>query len=133
MNKDEMKYLDIKTFDLLRGREWRNLQEGDDKVHSCFLGLDPALHKYTLVSGQNFSTLGNEGDAEFQTKDLIIEPNEQTKPEEHGALLCCSPDFLDNLLLTEEIENVGKWVEHVELHGGFAYLVKIKGIHEVQV
>ena len=126
-----MHYLDIKTFDLLRGREWRNLQEGDDIVHPCFLGLDPRLHKYTLVSGENFSTQGNEGSVEFQSEDLIIEPNEETNPEEHGALLCCSPDFLDALLLTEEIDNAGKWVDHVELYGGSVFLVKIKGIEEV--
>lgn len=128
-----MKYLDIKTYDLLRNREWRNLQEGDDIVHPCFLGLDPLLHKYTLVSGENFSTLGKEGSVAFQSDDLIIEPNEKTNPEEHCALLCCSPDFLDNLLLTERIDNTEKWVNHIQSYGGSVFLVKIKGMQEVKL
>jgi hypothetical protein len=130
MNKNKLHCLDIETYDRLLSREWRNLQEGDDIVHPCFLGLDPTLHKYSLVSGENFSAEGKEGSVGFQTEDLIMKPTTESTPEAHGALLCCSPDFLDALLLTEKIDNAGEWVDRVELYGGYVFLVQTKGIQE---
>jgi len=130
MNKTNLNLLDTKTFDILRGREWRNLQEGDELTHPCFLGLDPILHKYALVSGENFAANGREGAVEFQSEDLMIEPHVNINTEEHGALLCFSPDFLDSLLLTEKIEHTKNWVDRVKLYGGHVFLVKTKGIQD---
>jgi hypothetical protein len=131
MDKNQFNYIDKKTFELLSGRKWRNLQEGDELVHACFNGLDPSLHKYALVTGENFKTKYKEGGVEFESGDIMFEPDDQRELEQHGALLCCSPDFLDSLLLTEEIENVEQWVSSAQLNGGILFLVKSKGSPEL--
>jgi hypothetical protein len=109
--KEPPKQLDSDTFDLLRGRKWKNLEADDSVKISWFDDLDADLYKYILVSGENFLSEGREGEEGFITENLIADPDFLVNDPSEKVIILFDGDIIDAAMLTDGIERAGSWLE----------------------
>lgn len=127
--KTEAKQLDSDSFALLEGKKWKSLEPDDLDIVRWFDELDEELHKYVLVSGENFPPLGREGVEEFITESLVADPDASVNDDTQKLIILFDEEVKNAAILTDELENADSWLDSLSKIQGLSIC---EGIHKVK-